>query len=300
MPKRGQEVPGTKYGKLTIVEQSQQRIRNRITWTCLCECGRFVDVAGTDLRTGRKTHCGQCELHSNAIDETGNIYGRLTVIDIAQKQSQKSRNLRWRCLCECGEYTEVASNDLRQGKTTSCGCFSRECRGQQSLIDERGNKYGKLTVIDKVRTDGERTQWKCLCDCGNITYALGGTLRTGMKKSCGCLSSVGNATIESFLQEKNINYKKEFAFSNLVSSNGGTLRFDFAIYNDDNTLYCLLEYQGEQHFIDRGGNFGRLQREETDALKYNFCLDNNIKLYYITYIDNIEEKLKEILSKKEE
>ena len=29
-----------------------------------------------------------------------------------------------------------------------------------------GEKYGRLTVIEKAPNKGKRTQWKCLCDCG--------------------------------------------------------------------------------------------------------------------------------------
>ena len=295
MPKGYQEAPGTKYGKLTVLEQSEIRIRNRLSWKCQCDCGNYIDVAGTDLRTGRKVSCGKCVLPSNAIDETGHTYGRLTVIGLSKKPPNKSRNLMWSCLCECGNYTDVSGDDLRKGSTQSCGCLCRETRGQSSLIDEIGNTYGKLTVIDKAPSTDSRTYWKCLCECGNITYALGGTLRSGMKKSCGCLSSYGNFVIEQFLQQHNIPYKSEVTFPSCITNNGGKARFDFGIYNQNNELLFLLEYQGEQHFIQSDKKFGKLQREETDELKRVFCTDNKIKLYEIIYTENILEKLQQIL-----
>jgi hypothetical protein len=39
-----------------------------------------------------------------------------------------------------------------------------------------------------------------------------------------------------------------------------------------------------------------LQRQQDDLKKFEYCKNNNIKLYYITYLDNIEEKVKEILN----
>lgn len=32
----------------------------------------------------------------------------------------------WRCRCECGKESVTRSCDLRNGKTTSCGCFHNE------------------------------------------------------------------------------------------------------------------------------------------------------------------------------
>lgn len=55
-------------------------------------------------------------------------------------------------------------------------------------IDIKGNKYGRLTVIEKSENIGRYTAWKCVCDCGNIVIAKTNSLKVGYKKSCGCLS----------------------------------------------------------------------------------------------------------------
>lgn len=58
---------------------------------------------------------------------------------------------------------------------------------------EIGDKFGKLTVIEKVEDyivpcNGEhRSQWKCYCDCGNISIVKDFNLKSGSIKSCGCL-----------------------------------------------------------------------------------------------------------------
>lgn len=62
----------------------------------------------------------------------------------------------------------------------------------------------------------------------------------------------------------------------------------------------LIEYQGDIHFIykDVGWNTKDKfdERIKRDKIKFDYCQKNNIKLYYITYKDDIEEKLKEILN----
>ena len=47
-----------------------------------------------------------------------------------------------------------------------------------------GNKYGKLTVVEFVRTNKNTTFWNCLCECGNTKITSAHSLRRGMCKSC--------------------------------------------------------------------------------------------------------------------
>lgn len=59
------------------------------------------------------------------------------------------------------------------------------------FIDITGNRYGKLTVInrsaDHITPSGNRfTMWECTCDCGNTTVAYGNALKSGRMSSCGC------------------------------------------------------------------------------------------------------------------
>lgn len=52
-----------------------------------------------------------------------------------------------------------------------------------------GQKYGRLTVLDRADNVKGRVAWKCECDCGNQVTVLSYSLRTGNTKSCGCLVS---------------------------------------------------------------------------------------------------------------
>lgn len=55
------------------------------------------------------------------------------------------------------------------------------------IKDLTGQKFGKLIVLEITPERRNRqVVWKCLCECGNITYVVGQALRTGHTKSCGC------------------------------------------------------------------------------------------------------------------
>lgn len=60
------------------------------------------------------------------IDETGNRYGRLTVV--CRAGSNKKGIAKWLCKCDCGGETIVLGSKLRRGETKSCGCFEQETR----------------------------------------------------------------------------------------------------------------------------------------------------------------------------
>lgn len=58
------------------------------------------------------------------------------------------------------------------------------------MLDLTGMRFGKLVCVEpskEKRQKGE-TLWVCRCDCGNICLASIHQLRSGYKKSCGCLS----------------------------------------------------------------------------------------------------------------
>ena len=57
-----------------------------------------------------------------------------------------------------------------------------------ALINEIGNRYGRLLVIKRAGSnDRGNAVWLCKCDCGNETEVPGIVLRDGRTKSCGCL-----------------------------------------------------------------------------------------------------------------
>lgn len=58
------------------------------------------------------------------LDLTGLRFSRLVVVRFAFRN--KHRCLVWECVCDCGNKTNVGSNELRRGNTRSCGCLQKE------------------------------------------------------------------------------------------------------------------------------------------------------------------------------
>ncbi len=108
------------------------------------------------------------------IDETGNTYGYLTVIERAP--NNKEGRAMWKCRCKCGNEIIVLGKHLRSGNTKSCGCYQKERATESNLRrggDLTGQRFGKLVVLEEdgfiIGQNGKRRRlWKCKCDCGNI------------------------------------------------------------------------------------------------------------------------------------
>jgi hypothetical protein len=67
---------------------------------------------------------GRDNMGRPAIEMTGKVYGRLTVISRASDYPAK--DVKWNCVCSCGNKTIVLGYNLRNGTTQSCGCYMRE------------------------------------------------------------------------------------------------------------------------------------------------------------------------------
>lgn len=59
------------------------------------------------------------------------------------------------------------------------------------LVDLTGQKFGRLTVIERAgkAAHGDHAKWLCQCECGNTITALSNNLRFGNTTSCGCFQS---------------------------------------------------------------------------------------------------------------
>lgn len=116
---------GDVFGRWTVLDPS-----DRLHVTCRCECGTVRGVAAVNLLSGGSRSCG-C-YHSESATRrgyartthplaVGDVFGRLTVTEIPDRG-------RVHCSCSCGGEKVVASGNLFNGTTRSCGCLLAESR----------------------------------------------------------------------------------------------------------------------------------------------------------------------------
>lgn len=281
---------GQVFGKLIVLEEGEPYIkpsgRKNTTWKCLCECGNTTTVRTEYLRSGHTTSCG-CNAHRD--DLTNQIFGRLTVLEQVEGG--------WKCLCNCGNITVVRGYSLKNGNTKSCGCLQKDRTSETTFKSLIGQKFGKLTVLERVENNRfGHVCYKCKCECGGETIVSGNNLSRGITSSCGCIKSKGEMLINKWLVEHKINFIPQYSHDKIILSSGRRPFFDFAIFDENNNLLCLIEYQGKQHYFSGWGwndEENHLETVRRDNEKRNQCSLLGIKLIEIPYWDL--EKIDEIL-----
>lgn len=174
------DLRGQRFGKLTVLSQTDKHGSAGWYWLCQCDCGNMTESPSRQLLSGYTKSCG-C-LHNPKIkDFIGKRFGMLTVLEYAGKRSGMHR---WRCICDCGNETSVGQTLLQSGKTKSCGCMQKTIyRKNMKLVDGTSvvalenmrhkciasNTSGQ-TGVYKVRSRGK---WVAQIGFQGKTYYLG-------------------------------------------------------------------------------------------------------------------------------
>ena len=94
----------------------------------------------------------------------GEKFGRLEVLEF---NHIKDGNAYWKCLCNCGNEKIIMGNNLRMGRTQSCGCYRKETSSKNSkkrigilLSKEHKEKIGKAMKGKKLPPLSEETKRK--------------------------------------------------------------------------------------------------------------------------------------------
>lgn len=81
------------------------------------------------------------------LDLVGQRFGRLVVLSIHGKD-KRGRTI-WKCRCDCGKEMIASNENIRRGRTTSCGCLTKEKMAEKSK--KHGMRYTRLYSV-----------WRCM------------------------------------------------------------------------------------------------------------------------------------------
>ena len=108
--------------------------------------------------------------------------------------------------------------------------------------------------------------------------------------------------VNKILMENNVPYRVEKSFPDLHGRNSTVLlRYDFAIFNSDGSIKCLLECQGEQHYkpVEEFGGMKQFEiQKQNDNLKRKYAAEHGITLLEIPYKIKKYENVKTYLRDK--
>lgn len=202
---------GKKYGNLTVLQYIEGTTVPR-RFKCRCNCGVEAVVAQSVLRRGSLHKC-QCKedqkpaaghletpgltpiyangqlakpLAHNFNNLAGWRFGRLYVTQLFKHSAPPTRNILWKCQCDCGNEVWIKSGLLTFSITRSCGCLHKEQLSKMVSLDLANQRFGRLLVTRRLPSGPSGVEWECLCDCGNTCKAPGRYLPKRPNASCGC------------------------------------------------------------------------------------------------------------------
>jgi len=155
----------------------------------------------------------------------------------------------------------------------------------QRCKDIHGDKYDYSLVTEYKNS---LMKVKIICKKHGV-FEISPEHHTNRKQGCSiCKESIGEKLISKYLDDNNIEYKREYVFSDC--KNIKELRYDFYLpkYN------LCIEYNGIQHYepIEHFGGMNTLINQRIkDKIKVEYCKNNNIQLLIIRYDEVIEDKL---------
>lgn len=228
----------------------------------------------------------------------GQIFGYLEVL---YRTENIGKHTAWCCKClRDNNIVAVRLDHLKEGRVKSCGCYNAELSSERmkninikgkNAKDITGLRSGFLEAIEPTEKrisygpNQSKVVWRCKClnpirqepmYCEATTTAL----TSGMKKSCGCIVSVGEEVIKQILLNNNIPFTQQKIFETCIFPNTGyNGYFDFYVGNK-----YLIEFDGKQHYLPNcgwGEDFSLQQFK--DEYKNQWCKENNIPLIRIPY-----------------
>lgn len=142
------DLTGKKFGRLTVLSRNLYVKSKRVHWNCRCDCGNTCVVDANALRSGNTQSCGCLQKERTAIaaakrtkDFTGQRVGMLTVLSPTNRK-RKDGCKYWKCQCDCGNITYVASANLSAKNIFSCGCISSKGEQKiQSILENNNIKF---------------------------------------------------------------------------------------------------------------------------------------------------------------
>jgi len=115
------------------------------------------------------------------VDLSGKVFGRLTVL---HRVPSKDKNIAYLCECECGRVKVIRGCDMKQGKSTSCGCFAKELTSWRMTGSNHHSWAGGTSrEADVFRNSSEYKEWRLDVyhrdnfTCSKCGYSKGGTLQ---------------------------------------------------------------------------------------------------------------------------
>lgn len=290
-----------------LCSTSYTGIYDKLKFGCLI-CGELLDLSFHELKKikvcpiccGKRVgfhNCLEVVNYELASEWHPTKNGKLTTYEVTANSNKK---VWWQC--DRGHEWQAKISDRNRGN----GC--PYCAGKlptknynllfcnPELCEEWDYSKNNKNPEDYCPNSGKKVWWKCK-ECGHEWKAS--ILDRNSNHGCPrCNNSKGEKAVEKWLINHNMNFIIQYKFKNCRDKN--PLPFDFAVFDNNNNLILLIEYDGEFHYKPARYSKDKekmqlkfINGQRRDQIKNEYCKNNNIELLRIPYweFDNINNIL---------
>lgn len=148
---------GEQYGRLKLLNRVEDNDYGAVSYLAECSCGTKTVVTLSSAVSGKTKSCGCLVKDLNTERSSkkflGKRFGRLVVKSIYE--NNRNAHIIYECVCDCGNITNVASGNLTNGHTKSCGCLQKEvsARTAKNKVDKYFKPYHEKVSVEKTHLD---------------------------------------------------------------------------------------------------------------------------------------------------
>lgn len=279
--KQYEERVQAKFPQENIKVLAYQSMKKEVKIKCN-DCGEiFCFKKGESvLNKDKKIFCKKCNDSPQRVRTKNKV--EKWFLEIGHKKYSYFKVISFDCVevqcIECGKISTKSFSDLAKGK--GCLCSVKNRMIPQEVFEKEIFDLGYFPIEEyKGRFHKILIKHKC----GFIWKTMPKNLIDGKGcPKCNKKTSKGEATIENFLKEAKIDYKREVP----IKVEGKTLYCDFFLADKK----MVVEYNGIQHYkpVEFYGGLAQLEKQKyNDRLKEKYCLENGLKFVVIKYTDDI-------------
>lgn len=124
-------------------------------------------------------------------------------------------------------------------------------------IDLSGMKFNRLKVLNlsNIKSKKNTLLWNCLCDCGKTTLVSCDDLKTGHKKSCGCIKIemlIDNATRHGYAK-KGVYVSEYFTYHAMIQRCNNPKNTRYKNYGGRGIKVCDRWMESFENFLEDMG-----------------------------------------------
>lgn len=236
-------------------------------------------------------------------DLTGQVFGRLTVIDKGKqvpytvtRRGKAYHYVRqyYKCVCECGNEKEIRSDSLtaKTRPVRSCGCLSKEPFYQTSIsepLESTDEESERLTAIERAIDRAESVSYEIILSNSQKDYGVHNDVHS--EKSTG-RTNIQNTVWGETMYVENTNLDQIGPQRNTIRSHNSSGVNGVHYHKRDKKWIARIEFQKRQYHI---GGFKTLDeataaRKRAEEILYDPMLEKHA--YRIDKLRQYRQQLK--------